>query len=326
MFKSPKITALAVAGSVFVLLLTITFFSRTGNKQAPGATPKIPDLYSGSLKIDAKFSQEDFGFPGYLPFLDISQGNYSSDQVKQIAVSLGFKSDPIIAQDTQLGTTYLYNSGTVSLIAVPQRGKIDYQLNSRPSAINKQLGNQELIDIATKFLNDNSVINKDDLNFSSFGYFVRNSSERLQPVSKSSAQIIQLNFSSKATTYPILALTPQSSPINVRVLPDGSIYSFSVLKYTAKPGEIKHKIKNYNDTISSLKDSKVITIDNGNRNPTDLTKDSIRSVTVEKIELFYLLDSLESSSLQPVFKLTGKAQISGVKDPLGIELYLPAVI
>lgn len=324
MFKSPKITALAVAGSVFVLLLTITFFSRTGNKQAPGATPKIPDLYSGSLKIDAKFTQKDFDFPSELPYLDISQGNYSSDQIKQIATSIGFKSDPIIAQDSQLGTTYIYNNDSASLIAIPQRGKIDYQLNNLPGAINKQLGNQDLIDIATRFLNDNAVINKDDLNFISFGYFIQDSTDRIQPVSKSNAQIIQLNFSSKATNYPILSLTPQSSPINVKLLPDGSVYSFSILKYAAKLQDSKHKMKGFSDTVSSLKNAKVITIDNGNKNPTDLTKDSIQSVTINKIELFYLLDSLESSVLQPVFKLSGSAQILGTKGPLEIQLYLPA--
>ncbi|MBU0570234.1 hypothetical protein KKB40_05695, partial [Patescibacteria group bacterium] len=308
--KSTKLRALTVILfilGVFVwgLLSARKKPSEDTTKRQPIPTLRLSKFIDGKLPISLSFKEEDFNFPSEMPLLTVSPKFISEEEARQIAENLGLPEEPKIVDDTREGTKYIWTNQDSFLFITPSTASIKYGLSlpEPPNVANKQLNQDSLINIATKFLSDNQIVPQEEIKFTSIIYYKGNSqSGGFQKTTKENANMYQLNFTYKISDLEILNLEPSKPLVFIQILPDGSIYNLEVIRMkTVTNTENKYLIKNYEDLQNSLSEAVLISLLNDYVNLSDLSINSIKSINIDKIQLTYLLDSPLSNTLQPVF-------------------------
>lgn len=315
-----------------VLIATLLFFVIRAKRQVapPPSLPKpsIPRTTSGEFEIEFSISKKDFKLPDSAPILERGESHYSPSEIQKTAQSLGFTSDPQKAKDALEGDILIYQNEVAYLIATLQKGKIEYQLVSAPSAINKQLSDPALGKIASDFLTQNGFVASDKIKFSSVVPLKTGISEGIRPSDRSTASFYQVNFSPKVAGFEILTVNPTKSPIYVRVLPDGSIFGASVNKFDSlRESTEAFRLKNFDQLNASIKNKEavVVSLDAGNLSPSDLPANTSKKVVISEINLAYLLDPGNPNIIAPVYVLKGEAQIGGLPSVVDAIFYLPAL-
>lgn len=312
-----------------MFVIIILLLPERPKKPAPEtALPQltIPDYLKGEKTIEINFEKKDFDFPSKLAALEVKGARLTPEETKTIANSLDFTFEPKISRDVFDGTIHTYAGEISSLVARLEISAMDYTLYTTPSFINKQLSAEALISIATDFLVKNGFVPANDIEFSSFIFYKDSPGEGLFPASKKEATIFQINFSSKVTNIPILTLNPQNTLIYVRILPDGTVFSAHVKRLDEiRQSTETYRLKSFSDLKNSADEAVVISLDFGNINLSDVPENSLKKITVNKVELGYLLTSVETGILQPVYLLKGEAEVVGFQDKVNASLYLPAV-
>ncbi len=327
MSKKIKIALLVLSGVVVALLI---FFSTTKRKEAPQPSTPIPlptisPQYGGKYKVSISFGEKDFNFPDKESLIERRPVSFSENKIKQIAIALGFASEPTIANDVFDGKTYLYESDAASFTAYVGGAKADYTLVESVQPINKQLSNEALVDIALNFIYSNGFAEKDSLAFSFFSYIRAEAGESQYVSAKDGADVYQVNLSPKAYGYPVITLNPQASPVYVQILPDGTVYSahFSELGTLTKT-PTTYTLKNYQELVSSANKAVLVSLGGGDINLPDLKTGSVGDISITKASLAYLLDTSKTQTLQPVFLLEGSTTFEGTPNTKAV-LYLPAI-
>lgn len=328
--KSKKILAVLVAAVLFfVFLLWIFLYQKPKSQKviSPPPSPKIPSLLKSNPAVEVNFGKEVFAtVPKEVFPIDASPLALTADYGQKIAKNLGIDTSPIVANDVFDGKVYIYNSPSSSLTIYVDIGKVSYSLSSLPQTINKQLTDDALVKIAKEFLIKNGFVNPDEIEFSSFLFIKEKDGEEVFSTTKASASFYQVNFRSKASDIPIISLNPQKPFVFVQILPDGSVFRASVQKLALiKKGQGVLKIKTYQEVLDSVKNAKIVSLDNGNIHLPDLPKNSVKTIYLKNIKLAYIFDSPETKSLSPVFLFEGEAVVEGYDKPISAVLYLPAV-
>lgn len=319
---------ITIGSIAFILFVS---FNKKNQKQNSFYVPppKISNYVSGSINYQINIKENDFNFPSEAPLLENSSVvPYTEEETKTIAQKLNFSSDPIVANDVFDGKTYLWNSKDANLTVWTQTRRVKYNLTKDVKTINKQIDEGVLKKTASDFLSNYFNLNEEELNFSSIIYLKTNQSdEGYYPTTKNEASIYQIDFSPKSSAFSLLTIDPQKTPYSVWVLPDGTVYEAdinSVGKLT--PGITKYKLKNFKQFNNSVRNSTIVSVDDGNIDPKDVSKNSIQEITVYEVKLVYLIDSILSPNFQPVFLIQGKISISNFNKNVNVSLYLPAII
>lgn len=320
-----------IIGAVFVFILVIGFFvTRKPNEptsdQLP--VPQIPNQIGGSMPpINLEVNEKDFLFPHSVPLLDNQGGSQiSMAEATKIATSLGFNNQPINTEDAVGGNTYIWTSDTASFVFYTKTNQMDYSVNSIPQQVaGKNLSDDDRTKISQDFLTSKFLIDKSKVVFSNF-LFLNAASETVNPTTKDKANIYQVNFSPVELDYKILRLNPQQSTMYVWMLPNGAVAKVHVVKLNLTKTQQLYSIKNYTQVKDNLKNAVLISVDNGNENVLDLSASSFSNIKISKVELTYLVDQTNSQFYQPVYLLTGTADIQGFKNNANVSFYLPALV
>lgn len=314
-----------VLGGLFLFFQT----RRRAPKVVPGAFPKpsIPVSFKGEFPFEFKI--EEISLPKELPVLEVSPaGKIPEAQAREVAENFGYDFEPRIAEDIYDGTTYIWEEQGSVLYVRARTKKIEYQAYTNPaSAINKQLSNDALIQIAKDFLLSNRLISPEEVEFSSFVFYKADPSrEGLYPAPKNEAIFYQLNFSPKFSGFEILTIDPTKTPVYVTLLPDGNVYQAQVTWL----GEVKQsqeffKTKDIEEIKNSLGEAVLVSLDDGNVYLEDLGTEDIQKVAVSEIKAAYFRESPETKIYQPIYLLEGMARVRGFSQEIRATLYLPAL-
>ncbi len=320
---------LIIAGLILALIVIFIVFEKSRQVKTASSLPPvdIPKITSEKIPVEITFSKKDFNFPDKISVLEKQPAILSDQEVAAIAQKLGFTSGPQKAKDALEGDMIIYSSEKAYLIATLAKGKIEYQLTSRPLVLNKGFSDSQLIKNATDFLSQNNLVTEGSIKFSSFAFLKTGGPQGFTITNKNDSSFYQLNFAPQVSSLEVITLNPINSPIAVRLLPDGRVYGATVFRFgSVKESSDKFKVKSFESVSSSINanGATLINLDQGNLSPTDLVSGAISKVTLNEIKMAYL-ESGDSSLLQPVFILNGVAQITGLSKEVAATFYLPAV-
>lgn len=302
-------------------------------KQQFISPPKIENYFGNSLKITQSLNKEDFNnFPKTLPYLKQTPlSSFTQVEMDKISNNFGFTISPLEFNDIKNGKIYIWNSDKYSLIIYSKIRKIEVTPAFNPRSLittapNKQLSDNDYKNLAINLLSEKLNISKDSLKFSNFVYLkIEEGLERFRETTKEDSEITQINLYSSKGTLPIFTTNPQDSQIYIQFTRGGEILNLEASFYSEyKPGEIEYKIKDFKETLETINDSILVSLNDSNVNLPDLKPEDIKSINIDKISLVYLQESLTSEILQPVFLLKGTAFIKRFDKEITASLYLPA--
>lgn len=314
---------------MILILGTFFFFQKSRNLTSSPTTfgePKIPIMTESSYVLNINTEEKDFDFPKNLPVLKIAPVPISVDEADSVAAHLGLTTAPLEFNGVFEGPLRIYQGDESSLTVSTVKGKFQFVNYVFPESVeNKQLSDAQIIQTAQDFLLSRGFVSDSGLKASSVLYLEERSGEGSYEVAKENADLFQVNFSSSVSEAPILSLTPQSSPINVGVLPDGTVFKAYVEKLTGiSQSSESYKIKSYEEFLANKNSAVLVTLDEGNINLPDIPKGNIKKIDVDEIELGYLYEFSGATILQPIFVLRGSATLTGYPNIEAI-LYLPAI-
>lgn len=317
---------------VIIVLLGIGLLlgasSRRRVSQRPPSAPSIPQEFEGELPIQPKFDKKDFNFPSSLPLISISPEEISKEEALELSSSLGFQGEPTEINDFREGKKYLWFNDTFYLIIGSQSPKIEYGLQSLITEVpDNKLSDDDLVKIAQDFFTSNEIFGKDEIKFTSLSFLTENpESEGFVRTSRDDAEVFQVNFTYRLTDYEILTLDPSDPAIFAQIQTDGTVFFAQATKLSqVSQTKDKYPLKNFEDVVGSLNEAVLVSIVGGYINLPDLSNEDVKSLTLEKIELAYLQDTSVTKTLQPVYLLSGEAEISNLQETVTALFYLPAL-
>jgi hypothetical protein len=321
---------------VFIVIIVIIFIQSSKNKQNISNTKNLPRLeinkeYKDKFTIRLSIKKEDFIFPKKLPLLEIDQNfNLDEDLAKKIASNLGFSDNFNKINDTFDGKTYFWINDQATLFIYFGSKKIRYTSKNNTISVNKQLSKEDIISIAENFITDKNILNKESFQVGNVK-FLKESQEykggenSYEETSKENATIYQVSILPKNTDYEIITPNFTDSSSYIQIKPDGSIYSFQItLLNPLKRGLTEYKIKDYEEFKNNIEKAVLIELIGNTYLLSDLPKNFIQEIEINKIEIAYLMESKKSNYLIPIFKLSGKALINSPEKAIA-TLYLPAI-
>lgn len=317
--------------SAIIIVIAAVFFTASKTKPLPKPPgfiqePSIPKQLQGDINLTPKFTEKDFNFPKVAALLTIEKATpFTESEANSFGSEFGFSSQPDKVEDIVDGATYIWNNIDSSLIVYSKSRKIEYSLNEIPSAANKQLSDDLIKNTAFEFLQEKDLA--ENLDFSFFTFLEKPiGDEGISITTKASAVIYQVNFSPKVAQAKLLTLDPKTSPVYVWILPDGNIARASITKLgNVSKTTNTYPLKNYSQVISSIKSATIVSLDDGNIHIPNLSVQDIKNIDITEIELAYLLESPNTTTLQPIYTLKGTAEFVGLSQKVSAYLYLPAI-
>jgi len=329
------IFALLVVISLVVFAIVILNGKNKEKTKKEYISPKISypsDSKKANFTITLNVNEKDFSFPKEVPYLEKKESPISKDDAQKIASNLGFTKNPKEFDDIKEGKILIWNGDNYDLTINLKNRKIKYSPNHNPeeeikTAPNKQLKNEDVVAIAKNFLKEKINIPEDKIYYTSTTLLkLEKEKEIFTEAKENDFQIYQVNFSQKINNIIIINPAPTQFLYYVQILKDGTILNSEINPVNdvniSNLGKVK--IKGYKETLESIDQSVLISLDEGNINIPDIKNDFIQSIRVEKIELAYLLENdSRNNTLPPVFILTGWAKTKDTKEVKAL-LYLDA--
>lgn len=334
-----KKTIKKIIFAILIVALSVVFLAfqkeKTQRQKNNYINPKIyypSDSAEIKTKIELNLQKDNFNFPQKIPYLIKGQIGMTKEDAQKIASNLGFDKNPIEFEDVLEGKILIWNGENYDLTINLKSSKIRYYFNSNPiekieRAQNKQLKNEDFVSIAKNFLKEKIGIPEDKIYFTNITFLKpEKDNELFIETNQENSKVFQVNFSQKINNIVVLNIAPTQFLYYVQILKDGEILNseINLIDKIEKNNSTFIKIKNYEEVLSTIQQSKLISLDGGNINIPDIPTDYIKSSTIEKIELAYLLDNPKNNTLPPVFILSGKAETKDGREIKAI-FYLDAV-
>ncbi|MCX6703971.1 MAG: hypothetical protein NTZ07_00815 [Candidatus Woesebacteria bacterium] len=325
--KLAKITLVGL--SVLSIVWIISIYLKGAPKKSSGIVPGKPNLvktYKGNLSIYLNIKEGDFKYTGSLPFLSVTKKVLTEDYLNKVASFMGFSGTSTKINDTQEGLTYFWKSDKATFFAYTNTSKIRYSSGEPFVAPNKQLSEDAVKATIENFIAGSSVLSANSYSLGSVQFLKEGSlNEGFKKSTKDDFSLYQVNILPKSTEYEIVSPTSTESTSYIQLTKDGNIYSLQLVVFgDVQRGPTEYTIKTYKEVNDSIANSVLISLD-GEETPIQyLTVDYVKEIVINRIDIAYLLDSVSSTNLQPVYKLTGVATLSNTKGVQAI-LYLPAL-
>lgn len=313
---------------VLVILVVLLLRQKAAEKvqviQTTG--PNISTYIQQAFPVNVQFSKADFNFPASLPLLNVGATSVISiDQAKVYAKNFGFNSDPQLLTDTIDGTVYFWANNNSSLTIRPKSNQIKFLL-SQGITSRTRLGESALISKAGSYLLQRNLTSESNTK-TAFVSYQKNGGEGTIITTIDQADFAYVNFAISEASHKVVTINPLSSPLRVRILPDGTIVEVDIVRLPqVTKGNISYQLKNFDQFSTSVTSSKIVSLDDGNMVSPNPITNPIKGVNVSSIELGYLMDSLSSTTYQPVFIIKGTADIEGLGNNISAYLYLPAFV
>lgn len=324
---------------IFIIVLVLAFYfiffekRETTQKTSSLPTLSIPVHFPYKLPLSLQVEKESFNFPKNLPLLELQRhSSLSEELIEKVAGNLGFKEKPSSFKDINRGIVKFFNNDKYSLSVYPEErflklGQAFNPYDMIKNAINKQLTEEDMEIVARDFLVNDLLLKSGSLKFMGINYLKADRGyEVFQTTNKDEGEIYQLNFSLSDSPFPIYSLNPQQTFIYVQLLKDGSILNCEAnLENDYLPSSEEFPLKTFSQVKSSLDQAVLISLYDGNINLPDLNEKDIEKIIIDKIELVYLMDNPKGKILQPVYLLSGLAQVKGFENEVNAFLYLSAL-
>lgn len=315
-----------------VFLIVVVFFYFIKQTGAPKETsplpvkPSIPNYLKGSINVNSSVARENFVFPEKLPLVLIEKtATLTEDQVLQTATKAGFLSkNYIVADDLTKGKTYIFREKGESLTVYTKEGGVVYVSGSTPSSSSVSISDENLISTAEVFLKEKFFSENEGLYFSSI-YYLREEEEGFSEVERSSANVFKVNFSPIDSKIKFVEINPLGSIISVWLDPLGQIIKSEVKKVSQARFSLEEvPIKSYDEFITTLYESIIVSLGDGSVFPGDLPEGAVQNINIKNVEVVYFSGTGSENFFQPVFLLKGDAEVKSF-GLLPVTLYLPAI-
>lgn len=296
-------------------------------KQIVPAKPSIPKKYSGELNYKINISEKDFISVEKLPLIELVNKQISVENIKQIAKKMGFLGDPDVTEDVFDGTAYIWKDETSILFCFPNSGLIRLSTNKEIKTDTTKLTDEELSSIAENYFYNNSFTEMNSLKIKEVIYLKPDiNTEKFKEVNRDEAEIFEIVFNPKFLDYEINTYWTDQPLISIKLLTDGSIFSLQFKNLSQSQNtQTTYNIKDFQEFKNTISESSLISVKNVELALSDLVKESIAEIEINKVELIYLQESSKSIYLQPIFKIFGTTSISGIGNGVEVVLYLPAI-
>lgn len=328
--KNKKIYIITLLGISLISLVSI-FLKIKGDKTGVKPTQISPTYsirsgYDGSFPINFNIKRDQIQSIS-LPYLNASKIAFEENYVRETAKILGFKGEPQGFNDMKFGAVSFWSEGDRSLFIYPEVEKIHYYLNSFKDSVDKKITDVEIEKIASDFLIKNGILKDGSFKKILISYWSKNpDNQGFKLANRDDAVLFRVNFSQSEANYEILSPGHQQPSICIKILADGTVYDADITFFTQiSQGETSFKLKDYNEIVKTIGDTKVSSLSNYQLLLADLPPTSIKNADVDKISIAYLLETEKSSILYPIYVLSGKANVEGYEKPFDIILYLPAI-
>jgi hypothetical protein len=328
-YKTLAIVAIAAIGiTIVMLVLTKAFQKKPISQQSPIPKPIIESNYSkGALSIESVLKKSDINIPASLPVYSLDQSEISLEESIKIAARLGFSESPQSLNDIRFGPVYVWSdtkAGNLRIVA--SLHIIDYKgVQAQPETKkNPFKSEQEIIARAKRFLVGAELTTEEAASSPQVRY-LNMAEEGLIEAEKENAGTAEVRFKETLGQYPVINATPDVGTINVALDRENSVISAYIDKVSILKIEEGRQLKTFSALLASMKDAKVLSLDNGNMELSSLAKSEINKVIVEGASIGYYQElSQNQLLLQPIFVLTGHAQFRNGKSVSAL-LYLPAL-
>ncbi|EKD57610.1 MAG: hypothetical protein ACD_57C00212G0002 [uncultured bacterium] len=331
--KKLKFIALTLAILILFIFIGLQFTNKPKQEipTKPSLAPQanIPKYINQPIEIQNETKAEDIKIPTEAALLKFN--NYdkplTEQEIESISTTFGVTKQVRIYDDAYGGKTHIWLEDDFSLFIYTKSRTVGYNKNEKPPRIiNKQLSNDVLANTALQFTTSHfpqTISNS--LKVGNINYWKSEGLEHREKVENlADADLIQVNLSPSVSSFKVVSLDPQSSPSSVWVLPNGEVFSLSmVLMGEVKEGLEKYKLKTYEEVVNNIGSASLISVDNGNLSVTELKPTQIEMLKVINIELAYLFNPENLEYLQPIFIL--EAQGSILNQETNAFLYLPAI-
>jgi hypothetical protein len=289
--------------------------------------PRLTQEYKGQYLLEIGFDEKQFKYVEKLPFVEITKTVMPNQKAQEIATALGFTGSPTSVKDAIDGPTLFWNNGKATLFIYPDRNKVTYSSSRDVFAIDKQMSDENIRLTALNFLEENKIVEKGSLTVTNLEFLKKNTSqEGYVGSTKSEASLYRVDFTPAEAGYEIVSATLITPPVFVLMTKDGIISSFqSVLPGAARTLPVEYRLKNYDEMQNSTKDAVLISV-LGQYSPlSNLSENLIQKITVNQVSLAYLQETINSTVLIPIYKLSGEASVSNSPNNVPVVLYLSAV-
>ncbi len=314
MIKKYFLIGLITLTTISVIFIFFISRQKRESPQIAPQKPNIPSAITGTLPINIAIDKSNFDFPPELPTLSISLKNIDKTYIESLSNKLGLGTGLNQFDDVNEGVKYYTDDGDRFFVATVKTSIIKYGMSfSRvPVTQSENISNEEITKIATKFITENGLYREDQIKAQPVIYFKEDStSEGLEETDRKSAQLFQVGFAFKSSSYQIVKDSSEGQQIFVQILPDGTIFNSEILLINdIQEGFTKYPLKTYEDLNTSLNQAKLISLTGAYISPLDLTIDDIQNLKIEKIRLVYFLEKGKENLLQPIYILEGPAEIS----------------
>jgi len=328
-----KLKFVAFILAVLILLIGLQFINKPKQElpTKPSLVPQanIPKYINQPLEIQNETKTENIKIPTEAVLLKFK--NYdkplTEQEIESISTTFGVTKQVRIYDDAYGGKTHIWLEDDFSLFIYTKSRRVSYNKNEKPPRIiNKQLSNDVFANTALQFITSHfHQTISDSLKLGNINYWKSEGLEHREKVDNlADADLIQVNLSPSVSSFKVVSLDPQSSPSSVWILPDGEVFSLSmVLMGEVEEGLEKYKLKTYEEVVNNIDSASLISADNGNLTVTELKPTQIETLKVINIELAYLFNPENLEHLQPVFILEAQGKI--LNQETNAFLYLPAI-
>jgi len=322
---------LIIIGLAVFIFLVVFLMLKTRKepteKQITPATINVPKNYKGELSFNINISEKDFNFPEALPLIEVIKKVLTKEQIFEVSKKLNFTGEPTTVNDAIDGLTYFWKNEDSTFFSFPESGIIRFGSKLSTQAIDKQLLNDEVSLIAENFLYENAFTKNGSLKLKEIKYLKQDlNTEILRETKREEAEIYECVFNPIISDYEINTSWTDLPLIFVQILKDGSVYSAQFTNLTdVQKSESTYKIKNFQEFENTINESVLVSVKNAQLALSDLIKESIAGVEINKVELIYLQESSKSIYLQPMFKIYGTTSITGFGNGIEVVLYLSAI-
>lgn len=315
---------------VFIAAVILRFL--TPSPKAPVTTTgqqtriKSPDLSSplGSTDqtLEIVWNNPQFTPPSSLPYYSSTTSLLNSQNVNDIAQTLGFTPDQRIPTNSLNNLIWIFDKLSLSinlpfgpLSFIDANDPPDFPPTPLDSQIASAQQNLTTLFPGAQFSNQPELTQ----------YFtVDSDSNTLQPATAASAQLTRLSFTQSIDQYPYITSSPLTSPITMVLNNLNQIQQLQVIGGASQIDQASDSLPLLTiDQLKQIAPQKARKLSSTSiETEAAVSSQSSLTFTVEKLDLAYL--SLPSDkTLQPVYRLTGILTGHGI-DPTPATYFVPA--
>jgi len=310
--KYKKIFLIIASFLVISIIIIMASAPKSPETQYLEKKDQLPQGLSKDLpfETDNKLQPE---IPNELPSYSFSFKTISEEQAQKISQNIGLNTRPTKISDITDGLKLLWSDTKNTLIVTPKNGHLTYHNNNPPSEDSSKLTEDQLKDVAKQFLVQKFDINSNDIIFSTIHHLRPSASGDggYTETTVNNSTLLQINFTYQNVAYPIFTNSPLHQIIFVQLDPRGSILRADA--NLINPVNIQENtvpLKNFNEIQRSLDEARLINVENDYISISDIKKEDITNIKIQKVETGYLYNNqLSNLNLFPIFLLSGELTI-----------------